>query len=427
MSSLLKILLLVWASAIVVGGENDGDSWRKCETFMAPSSLPTGGWGVFAARDFDVWEIIDIAPLFIPMNYYTPTIRNSVLDDYIYGYHRWHAEKRELEKLACVVFGNAMFYNHHTAPNVKWLAYGREPSPSEPNIAQASGFVARRKIAAGEELFSSYGEEDGGKQWFASRNLDMVVIPTYTTRKNGTIFEQDRKQYCSKLYAGIGQPAWTGRVQASIFPGITVPFTFNAERLAPTDHPVAVIKQDVMAGTTLEIAPALVMNKVLLAKTALAPTCFFWDDWDVEQQKALRDLRESSDLRVQYQNDSDGGSRHDRFTQIEDVVVLPAAGNIALVERIGNSGDANSKIKIIASGSMKSHLHFGGTVGSAGILLHLVATKDIKTGDRLRLNIQQSSTSEERQLLADVLDQTGSVVPDYLRERIGFDGANEEL
>ena len=63
---------------------------------------------------------------------------------------------------------------------------------------------------------------------------------------------------------------------------------------------------------------------------------------------------------------------------------------------------------------MKSHLHFGGTIGSAGILLHFVATKGIKTGDRLRLSIQDSSTSEERQLLADVLDQAGRMVPDFL-------------
>lgn len=426
MPSLLKILLLVRTFVIVISAEDDVDSWRNCETFMAPSSLPTGGWGVFAARDFDEWEIVDIAPLFIPMNYYTPTIRNSVLDDYIYGYHRWHADKRELEKLACVVFGNPMFYNHHTAPNIKWLSFGREPSPSEPNIAQANGFAARRKIAAGEELFSSYGEDDGGKQWFASRKLDMVTIPTYASRKNGTVFEEDRKQYCSKLYAGIGQPAWTGRVQASIFPGVTVPFTLNAQRLAPTDHPVAVIKQDVRAGTTLEIAPALVMNKDFVAHTALAPHCFFWDDWDTEQQKALKDLRDSNDLRVQYQSDS-GGNRQDRFTDIEKVVVVPAAGNIALIERVGRSGDANCEIKIIASGSMKSHLHFGGTIGSAGILLHVVATKDIKTGDRLRLNVQQSSTSEERQLLADVLYETGNILPDYLRERIGFDGADDEL
>ena len=43
------------------------------------------------------------------------------------------------------------------------LIFGRESYPSEPNIAPENGFVARRKSTAGEELFSSHGNDDGGK------------------------------------------------------------------------------------------------------------------------------------------------------------------------------------------------------------------------------------------------------------------------
>jgi hypothetical protein len=44
----------------------------------------------------------------------------------------------------------------------------------------------------------------------------------------------------------------------------------------------------------------------------------------------------------------------------------------------GNDEKANYEIRIISSESLKSHLDHGGSNGSAGILFHVITTKDIE-------------------------------------------------
>ena len=460
MSLVQSLLLVLPLFAIAVGGArasvaagspdaeitNDTESpWQQittiaCEAFLAPSSLPSGGWGVFAGRDFEENDIVEIAPRFIIVPYETPVAWNSQLNDFQYGYLRRRKrskaesphesvkddndETHEVDTMAAIVFGHVMFYNHHRDPNIRWISsFGREPTANEPHYAQAVGWVARRKIFAGEELFATYGTHDGGNQWFQDRKLNLVVIPAYASRKNGTVYDEDKKTYCSKVYAGYGRPTWNDRVMAAAV-GLsssaggttgTFPFKIDANhRLAPTDHPSAVSNQDVKAGTVMEIAPALALSKAVVANTPLAFSSFFWDDWDEEQQKDLKNLRESNDLRVQYQGADNDWLRIDAFVDFEDVVVFPAAGNIALVDRIGKSDEANCKIKILASGSMKSHLGHGGANGSAGIVLQLVAIKDIPTGARLKLNIGNAASPRERDLLLEELRITGQPIPDYL-------------
>jgi SET domain len=428
MPSVLKLLLILPLFVIMtVGVGAQSEPWQYCETFLAPSSLPSGGWGVFAGRDFEEGEIVEIAPRFIPMPHDAPAVRRSEIDFYHYGYLRWRDEQKEFETMGTVVFGHVMFYNHHVEPNMRYSSYGREPSPSEPHIAQAVGFVALRKIDAGEELFSTYGIDDGGERWFQDRGLKLVVIPTYASRKNGTVYDEDKKKYCSKVYAGYGQPSWNSRVLASLFADVTFPYKFETQRLAPVDHPVAVVNQDVNAGTVLEISPALVISKALVADTPLASSGFFWHDWDEAQQKDLDDLWESYDLRLQYQDPDYGWIHNDTFIDFGDVVVFPAAGNIALVERVGKSDDANCKIEILASGSMKSHLSHGGASGSAGILLQLVAIKDIKTGVPLKLNIHRGGSPREREMLLEELLKSGQPIPEYLKHKIGPALGSEEL
>jgi hypothetical protein len=178
----------------------------------------------------------------------------------------------------------------------------------------------------------------------------------------------------------------------------------------------------VNAGSVLEISPALVISKTIISNTPLASSGFFWHDWNEEQQKDLKDLRESNDLRMHYQ-----GLDADAVLDFEDVVIFPAAGNIALVERVGKSDDANCKIKILASGSMKSHLSHGGASRSAGILLQLVAIKDITTGARLKLNINIGGSPRDRELLLEELLKSGQPIPDYLEAKIGPALVGEEL
>jgi hypothetical protein len=131
MPFVLKWLLLVALFAIVTvhaGASVQNEPWQNCETFLAPSSLPTGGWGVFAGRDFQEGEIVEIAPRFIPMPPDAPALRSTDIESYFYGYLRWHDDKQEFETMAAVVFGQVMFYNHHVEPNIRYSSYGREPS-----------------------------------------------------------------------------------------------------------------------------------------------------------------------------------------------------------------------------------------------------------------------------------------------------------
>ena len=66
--------------------------------------------------------------------------------------------------------------------------------------------------------------------------------PHVYVTENGTVYDEDKKKYCSKVYAGYGRPTWNDRVMASLAAGITFPFTFDSHhRLPPIDHPLAVV------------------------------------------------------------------------------------------------------------------------------------------------------------------------------------------
>jgi hypothetical protein len=122
--------------------DNNEGSWQGCETILAPSTM---GWGVYAARPFQKGEVVDIAPLFVTMKGGSNAIKNSALDDYVYGYIR------NFDNYYAIIFGMDMFYNHHPEPNVDYLLH------KVSGDTQAAGFVAKREIAAGEQLFSTYG------------------------------------------------------------------------------------------------------------------------------------------------------------------------------------------------------------------------------------------------------------------------------
>lgn len=402
--------------------ENDS-SWQSCEIFFAPSLLEKGGWGVFAARDFEEDEIVEISPRYVALQPKEAVIKNTVLNDYHHGHLRLQDDGTTFENLACVTFGKSMMYNHAVEPNLRGVSYGREHTPTEPHIGLANGFVARRKIAAGEELFTSYGDDDGGQQWFTERKLQQSRAATQ--RKNVTAYKQEKELYCSKIHAGFGKPAWETRVLASYIYEKKLEYKLNTDRLSPQDHPVAVVNQDVSIGTILETAPALVLHKDRVTGTLLAPMSFFWNDLNGAQKLAMVELRDQEDILVQQQDHSTRWVREDAFDKFTNVVIFPGTGNIALVQRaIGET--SNCKLDILSSGSMQSHVSHGGTDGSAGILLQLVATKDLKTGDALILDVPSNNvTPTEYQLLVEELSRSGHLVPEWLETYKHLDSEGE--
>lgn len=151
------LLFCIGATSLVSSHEED----LSCDVFLAPSKIAGGGFGAYAARPFQQNEIVEVAPLFLPIVHDSPLLMNTVLNDYHYGYKSIHSE----DAMGCILLGMCMFYNHSPEPNLMWMTnIGRgEPSDADPDAAGSAVFVAKRYIAQGEELFSSYGLEDGGR------------------------------------------------------------------------------------------------------------------------------------------------------------------------------------------------------------------------------------------------------------------------
>lgn len=157
-------------ASIAIASTTNAQQEASCDIFMAPSKLPGGGFGVFAGRNFEQHEIVEMAPLFLPMDSNSSILMNTVLNDYHYGYIRGN------EDLGVVALGAIMFYNHDANPNLLWTTnIGRgEPSESDPDAVGSAVLIAKRHIKQGEELFSSYGLEDGGAEWFEARRIPMA-------------------------------------------------------------------------------------------------------------------------------------------------------------------------------------------------------------------------------------------------------------
>ena len=113
----------------------------------SPVRVGTGalGRGVFATRDIEADETIEICPT---MDLYDADIAGR-LSDYV-------LKSSEDEELVVLMFGYGMLYNHSDDPSAEYRQH------AEDEIA----FVALRDISAGEEVTISYGEE-----WWETREL----------------------------------------------------------------------------------------------------------------------------------------------------------------------------------------------------------------------------------------------------------------
>ena len=94
--------------------------------------------------------------------------------------------------------------------------------------------------------------------------------------------------------------------------------------------------------------------------------------------------------------------RLDRFESFEDVALLPNAGFLGNVRRVGaNSSESNCELVI----------HSQGVENSVGVKLELIATKQIGAGDVLKLNMPPGGTKREVEELEKELKLTG--MPHY--------------
>lgn len=410
---------------------SDEPSYNKCNTFLALSVNPATGWGVFAGRDFGPGDIVDIAAAFVPIprvdpitNLPSPTF-DSILDDYIFGYQFPNQTKTS----RLVLFGMGGFYNHHGGGdhriNIKLDSIGGG-FESKPHVI---GFVAKRHIRAGEELFVSYGLEDGGKQWFASRGLQDVLkvqqetsLEKFTgnegpfmTSIQPTVLRSFFSQFCSKAYGGIGQSTWNEQIMPTFYQDPAeadsttnekdngrhtrsyspksplqsanfIPPRYNVNDAAvkqlipPLDAPIGeirvktfVAKGDVIESTSI----GLFFLQSQLQGTALAPLAIYWDDLTVHQQDTMVVLRHRDQMVVR---SKPFPGKIDGLRSFTDLVILPTGGVLGLVRRVGRSSpDSNCRLSI--------PWHQGSHQSSTGIRMELIATKDIAEGQVLKIDL----------------------------------------
>lgn len=250
--------------------------------------------------------------------------------------------------------------------------------------------------------------------WFQDRGIPMAdnVAESIITRDEMDLYRHD---YCSKIYAGIGAETYNNRIKS---PGNEQVVKLNVERLPVNDAPTAITKVSITNGERIEIAPALVLSSEMVTGTAIAPLCFFWQDLTEDHHAALVELRDGGRLKVQKQGHDTQWHRRDFFTTFQDVVVFPAAGNVAMIERVADSNDANCEMYIRSTGPESE---------GAGLVLEVIAIKDIDAGETLRLDIAPTNSSiEEKLALIAILEKTAQPLSSSLQAVKGKIG-NDEL
>ncbi|KAL3941824.1 MAG: hypothetical protein SGBAC_003870 [Bacillariaceae sp.] len=397
----LGICCLVFLTETSAHDDGGNDKvWQGCSTFLAPSLSTAMGWGVFAGRSFQEGEIVDMASLILPMPKPSPQVENSVLDDYVYGYHRVHfTPEIRLEEMLGVLIGMSMIFNSHpTEPNLEYTAFGREPARDVPNTSNSVGFRAKRFIRAGEELFSHYGNKENN-DWFEVRR---ILLQHPETSQTMPLSKDISEKYCSKVHSGIGRPTWEGRIFPILPPKEVVGFHLDPAYLPPWDagYQEARAKVDIVRGQRIEISIGLFVSQNLLRGSILEPIAVSYQDLTPKDQDQLFHLRKRGQLQLQYQGPDTKWHRIDLLegSNLEDVAIFPASGSIGMIRRVGeNQGDTNCRMLISSEEGNDS----------AGVLLELVATNNIAVGEILVLSLPSSTKGKAYQRLAEEIKVTG--------------------
>lgn len=113
---------------------------------------PGRGRGVFALRAIHAGETVERAPVIEIPGPQWDHLAQTVLHDHCFA---WGPALQD----AAIVMGHGSFYNHSYAPNARFIRHLGE---------RVMAYVARRDIAAGEEITINYheGQESQEPLWF---------------------------------------------------------------------------------------------------------------------------------------------------------------------------------------------------------------------------------------------------------------------
>jgi SET domain-containing protein len=125
-------------------------SAQQASIYVAYSEIH--GKGVYAARDIEEGEVIEVCPIIVFPLEQLPHMRETVLDDY---YFDWGDEG----KWFAICLGYGSLYNHSYNPNAE---YGMDFE------AQTIDFYCIKDIPAGTEIFINYNGDPNNleKVWF---------------------------------------------------------------------------------------------------------------------------------------------------------------------------------------------------------------------------------------------------------------------
>ncbi|MBK8558042.1 MAG: SET domain-containing protein-lysine N-methyltransferase [Lewinellaceae bacterium] len=128
-------------------------SIQNAPIYVAYSELH--GKGVFAARDIEAGEIVEICPVILFGKDQLPHVRQTVLDDY---YFDWGDD----ETIFAFALGYGSLYNHSYEPNAE---YGMDFE------AETIDIYCIKDIAAGGEILINYNgiPDDQTIVWFEKK------------------------------------------------------------------------------------------------------------------------------------------------------------------------------------------------------------------------------------------------------------------
>jgi hypothetical protein len=76
---------------------------------------------------------------------------------------------------------------------------------------------------------------------------------------------------------------------------------------------------------------------------------------------------------------------------------------------------------------MKSHHDHGGSNGNTGVILQVIAIKDIDFEEELKLNTPRVMSETANVLLFEVLTRAGQLIPPYLESAVKAKPESDEL
>jgi hypothetical protein len=113
--------------------------------YVAESSIPSAGRGVFAARDYEPGEMIESCPVVVLGPRDLRLIEKTALD---YYYFDWGDD----QKGAGVVLGLGSIYNHSFDPVATYEKH---------YLQRRMDIIARKRIVTGDEITINYNYDPG--------------------------------------------------------------------------------------------------------------------------------------------------------------------------------------------------------------------------------------------------------------------------